>query len=136
VAGRLKCSKLDWSKAAISPHAKMLRLYRDLIALRKQNPSLANCRKDLTDIQFDESTKQWVMKRSDPCGNAALLLCNFSSDQQSVPVAAGFQTWRLVLWTGDADYGGSCGSRPPQTVAPAWTADVPLAGFEVAIYVS
>jgi len=134
--GTFERCKLDWSKAAISPHAKMLRLYRDLIALRKQNPSLANCRKDLTDIQFDESTKQWVMKRSDPCGNAALLLCNFSSDQQSVPVAAGFQTWRLVLWTGDADYGGSCGPRPPQTVAPAWTADVPLAGFEVAIYVS
>ena len=41
-------SKLDWSKPAISPHAEMLHLYRDLISLRKQHPSLGNCRKDLT----------------------------------------------------------------------------------------
>ncbi len=128
--------KLDWSKTAISPHAAMLRLYRDLIALRKQHPSLANCRKDLTDIQFDEGSKQWIMRRSDPSGDAALLLCNFSADRQSVPVTAGSQTWRLVLWTGDADYGGSSGPRPPQTLPPASTANVPLAGFEVAIYVS
>ena len=58
--------KLDWSKTAISPHAEILRLYRDLISLRKQHPSLANCRKDLTEIQFDEQAKWLVMKRTDP----------------------------------------------------------------------
>ncbi len=49
--------KLDWSKTAISPHAEMLRLYRDLISLRKQHASLGNCRKDLTEIQVDEQAK-------------------------------------------------------------------------------
>ena len=58
--------KLDWSKTAISPHAEILRLYRDLISLRKQHPSLANCRKDLTEIQFDEQAKWLVMKRVGP----------------------------------------------------------------------
>ena len=36
---------------------RCLRLYRDLISLRKQHPSLGNCRKDLTEIQFDEKAK-------------------------------------------------------------------------------
>ena len=51
--------KLDWSKTAISPHAEILRLYRDLISLRKQHPSLGNCRKDLTEIQIDEQARRW-----------------------------------------------------------------------------
>ena len=64
--GTFERCKLDWSKTAISPHAEMLRLYRDLISLRKQHLSLANCRKDLTEIQFDEQAKWLVMKRVGP----------------------------------------------------------------------
>ncbi len=84
--GTFERCKLDWSKTAISPHAEILRLYRDLISLRKQHPSLANCRKDLTEVQFDEQAKWLVMKRSDPSGSGALLVFNFSSEAQSIPV--------------------------------------------------
>jgi maltooligosyltrehalose trehalohydrolase len=127
--------KLDWSKPSVSPHAQILRLYHDLIALRKRQPSLDNCRKDLTEIEFYEQAKWLVMRRSDPSGSGVLLLCNFSAERQTIPVAADSQTWCLVLWTGDANYGGSSEPPPPETFAPASKTHVPLAGFEVALYV-
>ena len=113
---------------------RCLRLYRDLISLRKQHPSLANCRKDLTEIQFDEQAKWLVMKRSDPSGSGALLVFNFSSEAQSIPVTAAAHSWRLVLWTGDTIYGGGNGSRPRRTPRPSLRT-LSLAGFEAAIFI-
>ncbi len=127
--------KLDWSKTAISPHREILCLYRDLISLRKQHPSLANCRKDLTEIKFDEQAKWLVMKRSDPSGSEALLFFNFSSEAQSIPAAVGAHSWRLALWTGDAVYGGSRDPTPVDHLAPDSPARLSLAGFTAAIFV-
>ena len=134
--GTFERCKLDWSKTTVSPHAEILRLYRDLISLRKQHPSLANCRKDLTEVQFDEQAKWLVMKRSDPSGRAALLVCNFSREAQSIPVAACAHSRRLALWTGDAIYGGSPESCPIDTLAAGSHSRLLVAGFEGAIFVS
>ncbi len=123
--------KLDWSKTAISPHGEILRLHRDLISLRKRYPVLGNCRKDLTEIQFDEQAKWLVTKRSDPSGSGALLVCNFSSEAQTIPVVADAQPRRLALWTGDSAYGGG-GPRPIETGSHGWS----LGGFEAAIFLS
>src|SRR4029077_14156678 len=90
--------KLDWSKTAASPYAEMLRLYRDLISLRKHRTCLGNCRKDLTEIWLNEQAKTFVMKRTDPAGGNALLIFNFSGKTQSVPIAGTSQSWRLLLW--------------------------------------
>ncbi len=126
--------KLDWSKPAKAPHSGMLALYRDLIALRKQYPSLGNCRKDLTDIQFDERTKYLVIKRSDPAGTCAVVVINFSAAAQSIPVPPGPRKWRLVLWTGDEQYGGGSAARPVPTLPAGSNVTLPLTGFEAAIY--
>jgi maltooligosyltrehalose trehalohydrolase len=125
--------KLDWSKTATSPYAEMLRLYRDLISLRKQYPSLGNCRKDLTDIQFDDQAKTLVMKRTDPAGGNVLLIFNFSAEVQSVSIAGDSQRRRLLFWTGDQVYGGSPGPKPLETLAPTFR--LSLATFEAVIYV-
>ena len=126
--------KLDWSKPSISAHAEILRLHRDLISLRTQHPGLGNCRKDLTEIEFDEQAKTLIMRRSDPAGSGALLVCNFSAATQNIPVAAGSRGWRLALWTGDAAYGGSPEPRPMEIVAPAAQFQLSLGGFEAAIF--
>ena len=123
-------SKLDWSKPSLSPHAEILSLYRDLIALRKRYPSLGNCRKDLTEIWFDEEAKFLVMKRLDPLGSGSLLVFNFSENSQSIAVTA--SGLRLALWTGDAAYGGKSGSRPVEMLNGG--AGVRLSAFEAAIY--
>ncbi len=126
--------KLDWSKTATSPYAEILRLYRDLISLRKRHACLGNCRKDLAEIQIDENAKTFVMKRTDPAGSSALLILNFSAAAQSVPIAGDSQPWRSLLWTGDQVYGGSPEPRPLETLAPSSTFAISLAAFEAVIY--
>jgi maltooligosyltrehalose trehalohydrolase len=133
--------KLDWSKLAVPRHAEMLRLYRDLIVLRKRQLSLGNCRKDLTDVRVNEKAKWLVMTRSDPSGSSSLLVCNFSAESQSVPldgstIAAELrpQIWRLALQTEDVAYGGGSDSRPPETVRTDSDSHISLTGFEAVIY--
>src|SRR6185437_12019469 len=55
-------SQIDWSEPALPPHRELLALNRALIALRKENHCLSNCRKDLTDVSFSES-EQWMVIR-------------------------------------------------------------------------
>jgi maltooligosyltrehalose trehalohydrolase len=131
--GTFERCKLDCSKTEVSPHAEILRLYRDLISLRRRHLSLANCRKELTEIQFNEQRKWLLMKRSDPSGSGALLVFNFSSEAQSIPVLDSDHSWRLALWTGDAIYGGGSGPRPVER--PGSVSQLSLAGFEAAILI-
>ncbi len=128
------CCTLDWSKPVSSPHAPILRLYRDLIVLRKRHPGLANCRKDLTEIQFDEPSKFLVVKRTDPSGSAALVVCNLLANTQPIPVPDCPQPWRLALWTGNSSYGGSPTSQPPEVLSAG--SEIHLGACEVAIYIS
>lgn len=128
-------SRLDWSKLDVSPHSEILRLHRDLISLRKQHPALANCRKDLTEIQFDERSKYLVMKRADPSGNAALLVCNFSGDAQTIPLVVEAQVWGLALRTGGPTYGGNPVPGPTKTLV-AGCNGIALTPFEAAIYLN
>jgi maltooligosyltrehalose trehalohydrolase len=125
-------SKLDWSKPPLSPHTEILSLYRDLIALRKRQPCLRNCRKDLTEVRFDEAAKFLVMKRLDPSGSGSLLVFNSSENSQSIPVTVDPSGLRLTLWTGEAAYGGKSGSRPAEVLSGG--AEVRLSAFEAAIY--
>jgi maltooligosyltrehalose trehalohydrolase len=130
--------KLDWSKIGSQPYSSMLRLYRDLISLRKQYPSLGNCRKDLTKLKIDERGERQVvtMKRVDPDGTGALLIFNFSAGVQSIPIADESAPLRLRLWTGDDLYGGDPGPQPAETISTSGEAIVSLGGFEAVIYVS
>jgi maltooligosyltrehalose trehalohydrolase len=130
-----KC-KLDWSKIVITPHAEILRLYRELISLRKQHASLGNCRKDLIEIQVDEQARTLVMKRGDPAGGSALLIFNFSGEERSIPLTAPARPQQLVLWTGDAAYGDGKGQRPAETLSAGAAFEVSLNQFEAAIYVN
>ncbi len=89
-------SKIAWSLIQQSPHADVLRLYRDLIALRKRTPCLSNCRKDLLRVDFSENGRWLKLERSDPGGSRALLVCNFSEPSpETVPPA----DWHLALQT-------------------------------------
>jgi maltooligosyltrehalose trehalohydrolase len=125
--------RLDWTKPEIVPHTAILSLYRDLIALRKRHPSLGNCRKDLTEIRFDAQAKYLVMKRSDPEGESSILVLNFSSEPQSIPIASEVRQWRLVLSTGADTY--TAGPKPTVEVPASLLSEVLLAGFEAAIYI-
>jgi maltooligosyltrehalose trehalohydrolase len=98
--------KLDWAKAETGAHARMLALYRDLIALRRRLPALANCRKDLTRIKGSED--RWiVIERGDPGGQVVLVACNLGNVAVDVPCGGPPGAYRLVLATDDARYAGA-----------------------------
>jgi maltooligosyltrehalose trehalohydrolase len=133
-------SRIDWSRLAMSPYREILRLHRDLLFLRRQHPSLNNCRKDLTEINFDEQSKFYVMKRTDPSGDAAIVVCNFSSQPQTIPVPGAPQNWRLALSTEDSIYGESTASnlasgKPAKHLSTDPDSGVGLAPFECTIYI-
>ena len=125
-------SKLEWSKVESSAHAEILRLYTELISLRKQHSSLGNCRKDLTEIQSDEKSKLLVMNRSDPSGSTALIVCNFSDKAQAIQLPAGTKGWKPVLRTGGSARESSSAETPPATP----NSRVLLEAFEAAIFLA
>src|SRR5205085_9188062 len=99
-------SKLVWSRLGETPHAELLRFYRDLIALRKEHTCLSNCDKALTVVAFDEARRWLVLRRGDRDGSAALLLCNLCAEAQTIPCSmAQGESFRLALWSGAQIYG-------------------------------
>jgi maltooligosyltrehalose trehalohydrolase len=128
-------SKLDWESSRKSPHAEMLRYYRDLVAARRRHACLSNCDKGRTRVSFDEGRHWLTIERGDEGSAHALLACNLAGEAQAVPLAAG-GAWRLALWSGEPCYGGdSSQASPPERVEGEGQTEINLAGWGVALYV-
>jgi maltooligosyltrehalose trehalohydrolase len=128
-------SKLDWQSVGQSPHAEVLRFYRDLIATRRRYACLSNCDKTRTRVSFDESRRWLTVERGDAGGTRALLVCNLAGDPQAVPVAGRDDAWRLALWSGEARYGGDPAQvAPPERVEGTGQNAINLAGWCAALY--
>ncbi|MCG2621686.1 malto-oligosyltrehalose trehalohydrolase [Arthrobacter sp. I2-34] len=56
-------SKLDWSEAGKGDHARLLALYRELIALRKKIPDLRNPDFGAATVDFDEDARWLALHR-------------------------------------------------------------------------
>ena len=56
-------SKLDWSEQEQEPHATLLRVYRELIALRRAWPALSDPWLDEVDVEVDEARRTVVLHR-------------------------------------------------------------------------
>ncbi|MUL45291.1 malto-oligosyltrehalose trehalohydrolase [Mycobacterium sp. CBMA293] len=76
-----ECSKLNWDEAKGGDHARLLGLYRDLIALRRNEPDFANPWLDQLHIEFDEAAQWIVMHRG-----AFAVACNLGTRPATVPV--------------------------------------------------
>jgi maltooligosyltrehalose trehalohydrolase len=74
-------SKLDWDEANTGEHARLLGIYRDLIALRRSEPDLADPWLDHLGIDYDEQQRWIVVHR----GRLAIA-CNFGAEAVAVPV--------------------------------------------------
>jgi maltooligosyltrehalose trehalohydrolase len=119
-------SRLDWTSLAKPSHAAMLRLYRDLIALRRETPALCNARRDLTTVAFSEEHRWLTVARSDPGGSRATLIVNLSPRPQPIPVPGSLPPF--ALFTEDARYGGPAVDAPAvaenELSLPPWSAAV------------
>jgi maltooligosyltrehalose trehalohydrolase len=112
----LQRSRLEWKHARQSPYAEILRFYRDVIALRKEHPCLANCRKDLVTVAFQENKKWLALTRRDPASSPAVILANFMGHRQVISLDVEEGNWDLALWSGAPAYGGSGAEPPPQSL--------------------
>src|SRR3984893_1859890 len=129
-------SRIDWAESTCSPHRELLAFYRALIALRKSNRCLSNCRKDLIKVDFSEGKRWMVIGRGDPSGEVALTFCNLSAQEQEVPVPAGASGARLVLFTGEQRFGGAPGTALPPNLVDSSQTHIKLAQFSAALYLA
>jgi maltooligosyltrehalose trehalohydrolase len=110
----LRC-KLDWSKRESESGAQLLSLYRDLLALRREEPALKPGASEsfviggsdwFTDVRYlppRHDMDDYTRSR-----RALLLAFNISPRAEGIPIGAeAVGAWRLRLTTDAAGYGGS-----------------------------
>ncbi|MGW4640137.1 malto-oligosyltrehalose trehalohydrolase [Sphaerisporangium sp. NPDC004334] len=102
-------SKLDWDEPSSPAHAELLAWYRDLIALRRSCPDLADPRLDRVAVEVSEEGRWIVVHRG-----AHRVAANLGEAPVTVPVASGAVLLASDPKVGFADEGLSL---PPHTVA-------------------
>ena len=86
-------SKLNWAEAGAGDHARLLELYKNLIALRRSTPELAGSGFAETAVDFSED-EGWLLLRR----GSVQVAMNFSAEPRRVTVRGG----SLLLATDDA----------------------------------
>ena len=96
-------SKLDWAEAQRGDHARLLELYRQLLALRRSEPELTD--PQLGQVQVEHSDAEgWVLVHR---GNLRIAL-NFADAERRLPLGGRAEGAQVLLQTLDAkvDDGG------------------------------
>jgi maltooligosyltrehalose trehalohydrolase len=100
-------SKLDWKEADAGEHARLRRIYRDLIALRRSETDLADPWLDHMVIDYDEDQRWIVMHR----GRLAVA-CNLGAEPVQVPI-----TGEMVLCSASPSVGANTTEMQPYSFA-------------------
>ena len=100
-------SKLDWAESTVGEHARLRTFYRDLIALRRDEPDMADPWLDHLRVEFDEDAGWLVMHRG-----ALAIACNLHAEPAEVPV-----TGDVVLAWDTPSVGEQATSLPGHCVA-------------------
>ncbi len=74
-------STLDWSEPTVEPHATLLHVHRELIALRKAWPELSDPWLDEVEVEIDEAARTIVVHRG-----RLRVLCNLSVTAATITV--------------------------------------------------
>jgi maltooligosyltrehalose trehalohydrolase len=109
---------LEPSRVEQAPHAQMLALTKDLLALRKRVAALSNARRDLLTVEYDEAQRTLGILRRDPNGSAALVTLCFAHQAASCPLPARSVPFELALFTRSAAYGHDAAVIPADVIAP------------------
>ncbi|MBN1960679.1 MAG: malto-oligosyltrehalose trehalohydrolase, partial [Deltaproteobacteria bacterium] len=101
-------SKLNWSLCNKAPHSYILKLYQDLIKLRKKYCFLNNCRKDMVEVKINEEESWMQIWRSQPNGQNGLAVFNFNIKAQDIKLNNNlFTNQKVILYTETILYGGN-----------------------------
>jgi len=128
-------SKLDWSRREREPHARLLALYRELLALRRAHPALRNDAPGSRRARWDEDARWLVLERSDGAGGRVIVVFNFSEQAVEVPVEAEPGRLGLALCTESPALEGGAKAPPGKLdITAAAPPRVPLGPHAAAIY--
>jgi maltooligosyltrehalose trehalohydrolase len=100
-------SKLNWSEASDGEHAKLLQLYKDLIALRRSESDLADPWLDNLIVDYDEADRWIALRRG-----GLTVACNLGARPVRVPFGG-----KLVLSSESLPVGAQSMELPPQSFA-------------------
>jgi maltooligosyltrehalose trehalohydrolase len=100
-------SKLDWSELDTGDHARLLRIYHDLIALRRSETDLADPWLEHLIVDYDEDARWIVMRRS-----RLAVACNLGAEPVAVPF-----TGELVLYSASPGVGDESTELAPYSFA-------------------
>lgn len=89
-------SKLQWNLLKQEPHQTMLRWYKTLITLRKEQPILRELNRKQVDAEHNEKRGTLLLHRWHE-GQHIICLMNFSKTQQAIQLPTFRQEWRLLL---------------------------------------
>lgn len=130
--GTFRRSVLDWSLRRSDGHAQMLRLYRDLIRLRREHAALHRARRDTVTAHHDRDAATLTLVYRDPGGHPLAVIANLAGDTQEVSPRLPPGHWALQLDSADLKHGGSGSTAPPRMDLPGAT--VPLQPYATAVY--
>jgi maltooligosyltrehalose trehalohydrolase len=104
-------SKLNWQEISRAPHAEILEWHKQLIRLRRAEPSLNDGRLDSVKINYDEPARWFVMER-----RAMSVACNFADHPQHILLRFGkYKT--LLASEPDVSAGAESVILPAESVA-------------------
>jgi maltooligosyltrehalose trehalohydrolase len=110
-------SKLVWEERAGDPHRAILRLYRDLLAIRHRFVAYHADDRALFDVQpFGTSGVMVAVKDAGNKQQGSLIVAVNLLGQASLDLAAAMSdapSWDLLLDTEDPRYGGAANQAPP-----------------------
>jgi maltooligosyltrehalose trehalohydrolase len=90
-------SKLNWDEVDAGDHARLHRMYRDLIALRRKERDLADAWLEHFTVDYDED-ERWIIM----CRGGLRIACNLDAEPVKVPV-----TGEVVLAWGEPAVDGA-----------------------------
>jgi maltooligosyltrehalose trehalohydrolase len=105
-------SKLDWSEPEQEPHTTLLRVHRELIALRKAWPQLSDPWLDEVEVDADDDARTVVLRRGD-----LRVACNLGAEAVTLDLQAPIE--RILLASEPVAGEATALTVPPESFAVA-----------------
>jgi len=99
-------SRLNWETIDDQPHKKLLDYYKEMIAIRKNQPPLHVLNRKDVSVEYHLETQIIVLHRQHKVQDIVCLM-NFSKRPQSVQVSLYARSWRKLIATSDSRWGGT-----------------------------
>ena len=100
-------SKLRWHERNAEPHAGVLRLYRDLLDLRRRLPALRNQARDSYSVHPAGDGAVAILRHATVASEPSVLVCVNLRDRATLDLSTfGAGRWEILLDSEAARYGG------------------------------